>query len=176
MGNEARLFLLDFLLSCFFGHSRVCATRLHNRNAACPCNHLARAPAPGPIRCLAHHGCTNSSLRTLRATFSKGVCVAHSSRALLPVSDCSGFAIADYLRFIFALCQAFIRSHWKEKLPESRVELFSVSTEAHNPSPPSYDAGAGYPELFFGPNNPCPPCGRSVLCAYRSTLNSTTAS
>ena len=97
--------LLDFLLSCSSGIHALCATRLHNRNTVCLRNRLARTPAPGANSMLVHPGCTNSGLRALKATFPKGAGVPPSSRALSPVSDCSDFAITEYIRVLFAPCQ-----------------------------------------------------------------------
>jgi|ERR1017187_398591 hypothetical protein len=45
-------------------------------------------------------------LESHRADLAESVCVPESTRAGSPVRDCSGFAIANYVRFVFAKCQA----------------------------------------------------------------------
>jgi hypothetical protein len=45
-------------------------------------------------------------LESHRVDLAESVCVPENTRAGSPVRDCSGFAIANYVRFVFAKCQA----------------------------------------------------------------------
>jgi len=94
----------------------------HKAIPCCLCSHaaqiraLGRPPGDFPrnaavlvitkaIRCFVHSGCTNSGLRRSPGILPESVCVPESPRVLPPVCDCSGFAISDYVRFLFAKCQ-----------------------------------------------------------------------
>src|ERR1035441_1210898 len=63
-----------------------------------------------------HPGCTNSGLNAPGGTFPKALCARES--LALSVRDCSGFAMTDHIRCLFAQCQApFCRIGSESRVP-----------------------------------------------------------